>query len=525
LSSSIPRLPTSRATVPPATALLRSLLDTPLDRTLSGWWARVDNAHKNAFLVAVFVNVLAFGFEMTNLTLHHDDVIQIFIQDTILGHYLGRFGVGWLHYYTQNHYFMPFLQMSEGILMMSVYGVLVAHFWGVRRATDTALICAILCVFPYMAQVYQYNTSMATYPAAHLLAALAVVLSTRARLIPVATASITFVAAMSIYQAVVANAATIFVIWLLSRHLFGGEGKELTARETVKSTIAVLLSVIVAGIIYLAIVSTMHIEFDAYQSAEDAFTLREAFNLQLAVPAIWTGTRSFFLWPERYFPDYLKAFQLVFLVGAGVVCLWLPGRVWAKIAAAALIVLASFTPRVLQLLHPEGTYHSLTLTAYAVLIAGAVMIVNRAGGIGTRNASIVLASFLVAGYVMQCNWMSTVNYLNTSAHFATLTQVLARVRSIPDAHWDGKTIAVVGTYEMSSEYPFKQYEAVAPKFMDAKHMDKLARLMRDEAIFIAADQTMPKVLAYAATHLPWPDPGSVSVVDGMGVVVFANSPR
>jgi hypothetical protein len=131
--------------------------------------------------------------------------------------------------------------------------------------------------------------------------------------------------------------------------------------------------------------------------------------------------------------------------------------------------------------------------------------------------------FLVAGYVIQCNWMSTVNYLNTSAHFATLTQVLARVRSIPDARWDGKTIAVVGTYEMTSEYPFKQYEAVAPKFMDAKHMDKLARLMRDEAIFVAADRTMPKVLAYAATHPPWPDPASISVVDGMGVVVFSKN--
>ena len=72
---------------------------------------------------------------------------------------------------------------------------------------------------------------------------------------------------------------------------------------------------------------------------------------------------------------------------------------------------------------------------------------------------------------MQCNWISTVNYLNTLAHYTTLTQVLARVRSIPDAQWDGRKIAVVGRYDMSTDYPYKPATGVATKFMDAKHMD------------------------------------------------------
>src|SRR2546427_5709582 len=161
-------------------ASMTSLANTPLEHIASSWWGRIDDGCRKAFFATLIVNVLAFGFEMTNLTLHHDDVIHIFIQDTILGHYLGRPGFGWLHYYTQNHYIMPFLQMTEGIVMMSVYGVLVAYFWGARKPMDIALIAAIVCVFPYMAQVYQYNTSMAPFALAHLLAALAVVLSTRA---------------------------------------------------------------------------------------------------------------------------------------------------------------------------------------------------------------------------------------------------------------------------------------------------------------------------------------------------------
>jgi hypothetical protein len=132
-----------------------------------------------------------------------------------------------------------------------------------------------------------------------------------------------------------------------------------------------------------------------------------------------------------------------------------------------------------------------------------------------------VAFLLIVGYVAQCNWISTVNYLNTLAHYTTLTEVLARLRSLPDAHWDGKRVAVVGAYDMPSDFPFKPATGVATEFMDALHMDRLARLMREEAVFVQADQATPKALEYAASHAPWPDPGSVSVVDGMGVIVFS----
>ena len=45
--------------------------------------------------------------------------------------------------------------------------------------------------------------------------------------------------------------------------------------------------------------------------------------------------------------------------------------------------------------------------------------------------------------------------------------------------------------------------------------------MRDEATFVAADETMPNVLDFAKTHPPWPHPASVGIVGGMGVVVFS----
>lgn len=500
-----------------------SILDgkKPLELLLADSWHCIDPAFRRAFLALIVISLLAFGFEMTNLTLHHDDVVQIFIQDTILGHYLGRFGTGWLHYYTQNAHIMPFLQMAEGIVMMAAYGLLVAHLWGVRRTLDLVLIASVMCVFPYMAQVYQYNSTMATYSAAHLLVALAVMLSVRATVRHVAIAALAYMVAFSIYQSVIANAAAIFSIWLLSRAIFNAESGGLFSQATVRSAVAALLAVGAGGLMYVAAVSQMHLQFDAYQGAGDAFSLRSGLQLSRSVPEVLSGTKSFFLYPENYFPDYLKKFQLILLLGAAALCLWLPKGVANKIAALLLLALGLFTPRLLQLIHPQGTYHNLTLTAYAVVVAGCLMILFRARPMLVRNLAALVAILLIGGYLIQCNWISTVGYLNTQAHYATMNRILAQISMLPTEGWDRKTVAVLGRHGMYSDYPYKKATGLASEFVDAQHMQLLTRLLREDMTFIDMAQATPAAREYAAKQAPWPRPGSVGVAGGVAVIVLS----
>jgi hypothetical protein len=503
---------------------MRSFAQVPIDRLLTIWWQRIDVSSKRAFFAVIAVSVLAFGFEMTNLTLHHDDVLQIFIQDTILGHFLGRFSLGPLYYYTQSSYFMPFLQMAEGLTLMGLYGVLVARFWGLRRTLDIALVAAILCVFPYLANMYQYNTAMATYPLAYLLAAAGVVLASRATVRGTVIGALLVMAALSIYQAVIANAATLFLIFLIVRALFKERDEPFVSNAMIGAVVAVVIAAVLGSALYLVGVSFVDVKYDAEQAADKAFSL-SGLDIVRGAKDVLEGTRRFLLWPENYFPGYLKTLQLAFVAMAGLACLWLPRRLWQKAAAVVVLALTALAPRLLQLIHPEGNYHSLTLTAYALLVAGAVAIVLRAAPVLLRNASAILAAFMIAAYVIQCNWISTVNDLNTMAHFATMTQLLAKIRSLPDGQWDGIKIAVVGAYDMPTEYPYKPATGVASKFIDAEHMNHLARLLRDKATFVEADRTMPKVLEYAATHPPWPNPASVGIVDGMGVIVLSRPAR
>ena len=502
---------------------MKLALQAPLDQIALRAWNRIDPSSRRAFVATMVVSVLAFGFEMTNLTLHHDDISHIFIEDTILGHYLGRFGFGWFHYYTQNAYLMPFLQILQGTVFTAVYGVLIARFWGLRTTLDIALVASVVCVFPYMAQLYQYNTSVAPFPLAHLLAAAAVVLSVRATLTSTLVASLLYVGAFSIYQSVVAIAATVFLVWLAARVAFCEEEPRLLARTLAKATGAAIAAVFMGGAVYLFCVSLLNIPFDSYQSAGDAFSLSGRRDVSQTLSVLVTGTRGFLFWPENYFPSYLKYTQLVLLASAALVCIRLSVRTPGKLAALALLGLASLSPRVLQVLHPAGTYHNLTLTGYAVFVAGCVMVILRNAGPLARNAATFAVLFLVTGYVLQCNWISTVGHLNMRAHFSTTTQILAALRSVRGTEWDGKRIVVVGHYDMPPAHPFRPGTGVTAEFMNAKHMTFMARLLRDSATFVEADATMPGVLRFAASRATWPSPDSIGVVDGVGVVVLGSS--
>lgn len=507
--------------MPPATTLAR----TPLDAWLAERWSRIDPVPRLAFFVAACVSLLAFGFEMTNLTLHHDDLNHLFVQKPLVGYYLGRFVHAWLFWYGQQGLFLPFLDMAVGMTLMALYGVMVARFWGAQRTLDAALVATVVCVFPYMAHVYQYNSVMIAYPLAHLLAAAGVVLAARARPLAVVAGAVLVFVAFSIYQAVLANAMAVLLGWLLMRTLFANEAPRPGLRASAVGAAAVLLAVGAGGVLHVLAVWALNVPMDGAQGANEAFSvssrLERGLQLGQALGVVLNESRAFFVWPEAYLPQALKGLHAVFVAAAALGCLLVPRGLKAKAAALALLVLLLLAPRTLQLLHPAGNFHKLTLTAYALVIAACALAVVRAGGTMVRNVALAAGGVLLAGYVVQCNWVSTVNYLNTQAHMATVTQILARVRSLPDASWDGRTVAVVGRYDMAGSFPYRGATGVASEYLGARHMNFIARLLRDEARFVGPEDWPAGVAAFAAGRPVWPHPESVGISDGVAVVVLS----
>jgi hypothetical protein len=285
------------------------------------------------------------------------------------------------------------------------------------------------------------------------------------------------------------------------------------------------MAAILGGLVYLALVFLIGTPISTAQGAEQAFSLKRDVGPLLLFSIVSQGSRGFFLWPEHYFPGYLKQIQLLLVAGAAIACLWLPKTPGSKIGALALLALAAVAPRSLQLLHPGGTFHNLTLTAYAIVIAGSLMIILRGAPGALRNAAGVVALAVISGYVLHCNWISTVNHQNTTAHFAQTTQILARIRALPAQQWDGNSIAVAGSLPLFGEYPFRKATGVATDFIDATHLQRLARLLRDNVKVLPIDEATPKAREAAAALPAWPDPGSVAIIDGMAIIVLGKPRR
>lgn len=485
----------------------------------------IDNNYKSAFLYVFSINILAFGFELTNLSLHHDDVGQIFIQDHTFGYHVGRFGLGWIHYYMQSTHFMPFLQMIEGIIMMSIYSLIISHVFGLKKTLDIVVIGAVICVFPFMGQTFQYNSAVATYPLAHLFSALSILYCIKPNRFGIIISSLFFIIAFSIYQSVIANSATLFLCWLLIRLVFDYDNINAIYQEIKRPFLSVLFAVSLGGLGYIAIVNILHIHMSSYQGADEAFSLSSFSLYELWRPFLQVvkGSRSFYFWPENYFPLYLKYIQLFFIFSATIFCLILPKAIPYRILTLFIFGLALVAPRSLQFAHPDGNFHNLTLTAYAIVVAAAIAIVNRKGKMPVRNVSILLSSILILGYVQQCNWISTINYLNDRAHYATLTQMLARVRSLSSdsLKWDGKRVAIFGSYNMPEHKIFKKATGVASNFIRPQELQDFANLLRDEITFIYSGDVSPRVKQFAESRPPWPHPNSVGIIDGIAVLVLS----
>lgn len=503
---------------------MKSLLTEPIDRIVVERWESLPAPFRKAFQFCILVSVLAFGFEMSNLILHHDDVLQIFVQRDNLQHNVGRFGFGWLNYYMQGARIIPLVQMVQGIVLMAVYGMIVCHIWGLQRTLEIALAGAIVCVYPYVGQTYQYNSSMALYPLAHALSALAMLIAIRPSLLRVLLASLLLFAAFSIYQSVIANALTILGVWIVLQLAFPAAGDASGRRSVILPVVATLAAIGIGGALYYLAVKALGLPLSTYQGADKAFDLQLGTDRLLTLRAVLDGTRASLVWPENYFPANLKDLQLGLLIVGVLLGVWLPKGIANKLLATAMIVMAFLAPRVLQVIHPSGHYHNLTLTAYAVLAAGALAVIYRFRKAALSNITTCIAVLLLLGFIAQANWISSINYLNMVAHFSTTSQILSRLGSLPNSGWDGRRILVIGNYSMPGYYPFKRATGVATDFIDAEHFWAVAKLLRTEVEVIHEADGSAQALAFAATRPAWPHSESIGVMDGVGIVVLAKAP-
>ena len=195
------------------------------------------------FWALILINLLSFGFIMSNLVLNHDDVQQSFNYNAWWG--TGRWMAALIQEGIFQNHLLPFLTMSIGILLMLLYGFFVCRIWAINNSVNKFIVIAVLTTFPYMSNLYAYKTAQVVYPLSFLLTAIAFYLSCQKGKRTILYAGFIYMLAFACYQVVLGLIPSLFAFLMIFMMLQQNKDK-----QTYKLALQIFSAVLLGAILY-----------------------------------------------------------------------------------------------------------------------------------------------------------------------------------------------------------------------------------------------------------------------------------
>jgi hypothetical protein len=507
-----------------------SVFNTQIDRLVIAKWQEIDPNYKRIFFIFFMLNIFSYGFEMTNLILNYDDVVHFFeTEHPARGVAVGRWLWGVVHYFFLNQYFLPLVSLPISISCMFFYGYFICRIWQLTDVVSIFFIIVILSLFPYMADIYTFNSCALPYALSHGLAAAGIYVALKDRWFHIILGAFLISLSIAGYQTVISSIAVIVVFFgIISLNIEIGPNN---FKETLRNVLKIILAVLIGFILYFASVKIslyitgMHLA--AHGGADSMFSLKSK-SLFAGFSKAFSGTTDFLFSSEAYFPLYIKAIYTMFMSLSIIFLLKnIKNSRLKSLFSILLLTSAIFLARFLQIVNPDAHYPARTLTSYAVLYAGCFMICTKFDSIFLRNLVLIGASIMCLGFIYQNNQKFVTGLQNTRAEQAFISRIIARAEQLPGySKLKHKVFASIGRLPrgaLYNGYPFSGPPGI--NLFSATGRSTIIpalRLMRIDAIPPTIKQ-MRIAEEYARTHRAWPHPDSVAIVDDVVVIVLSNN--
>ena len=506
-----------------------------------------------AFVCCFLAGYLAHLFAYTNIFPNPDGISRVADaqQMTISGRWF-------LHYATAWNGFVqaPAVIGFFSILFLSLASVLTVSLLRVRAPVLGVLIGALMVVFPSVAYMNLYLFTASAYCFGILLAVLSVWLATRYRF-GFLGGAVCLACAVGTYQAYLAVAVSLALLWLILKGLEGerGAGKLLLAALQVLSFIGLSM-----GLYFLMLKIFLAVKELSLLSYKGINALGEGLSLKGLLSMIGLAYRQFlqYFFVPRAFATYTgpaAVFGNAVLLLAGLWafvelvrrkrCMKRPG------AFALTLLFCALLPLALNLTSLMG--ESMPIMRYSFVFAYvlALALADRAfcgeqgkkpggksrikdkvkGGPAPRLAALLAAVCLL---LLSFQTDNTVYTMSATAHRATesfATRLVERVETTP-GYRNGMEVVIIGGF------PSKVYHSQIEAFSLVEDYSNLSSSviplnkhvyyylndwlnvpwqMPDEATMQAVSDSE----AFQAMPL-YPDDGSVAIVDGRLVVKLAS---
>ena len=176
-------------------------------------WNSIDATYKNAFWLVMVFSLLAWGAELVNHTDNVDDYIQSMIHSPMVWTQLGRWGADILYFYGLGGWYMPTLHLLIGLIVNTSTILIAIYYFSHGRKTSLSNIvlpAGLYVTFPYLTDVFGFNTAQVLIPLSNLLVICGYILA-RKELFPFLISALSMTLAASLYQ-ISLNTLTIAIV-------------------------------------------------------------------------------------------------------------------------------------------------------------------------------------------------------------------------------------------------------------------------------------------------------------------------
>ena len=423
----------------------------------ASWLIQSIKENKVPLLASIIAGILAHMFAFTNKLVNYDDIHCLFSKGSTFG--LGRWGLSILDNVFPN-YSMPWIYGIISILLMAISACIIIHIYHIHSKLLQVLLAGSILSFPSLTATVTFMFTLSSYAVSFMLAVLAVWFLQKDLKRYGPFALICMVASLSLYQAYIAVAASLFVLILIQQLLL-----EESITSVIRKGILFLGFLILSlGLYYLATLLINQLRGSTFSGmAENALS----FDLASIPSDIITAYRTYFSYlnegVQGLIPTTLSRIlhYLCFIAAAALLVMW--GICQRKkhlgrfLLLAALLAIFPLASNCMYLFVDSSAVHTLVLygivsiyVLFAVIAEVSISLeISRKAILLCQRAALNVIIFGFSILIVINTYVANEAYLNLYLRYensyAFYTSLIADLKVMPGFDENTK-LAVIGWY-------------------------------------------------------------------------------
>lgn len=404
------------------------------------------------FIGTMILGLLAHLFMLTNKLPNHDDIESLFSKGVT--NELGRWGLELIQYILPN-FSMPWLNGIILLICIAVSACIIAEILKINSKVKQILIGGIMITYASVTCTLAYMFTASAYGIAILLSVLSVYFAIKNKKINIFFSIICLTLSISIYQAYISLAITLFVILLIQD--CSNENKDIKQilKKLGKFALISISSLVIYLIIMIIVNKIANVSLSNYQGASELGNI--------SIISILKGIiNSYAVLPRMILRDLygisagiiLKACYLITIsltIIFALIHLIKIVKINKKkaIIYAFLGVILPITMNLMYIINPNVEMHSLILYSNCLLPIIPIILIEKLDKSKLKDITnkilVVTLSIIIFKYIIyanECYLQMELSYENTHSFYTTL---VTRIEQTEGFNSDTK-IAFIGSY-------------------------------------------------------------------------------